>query len=148
MPPTNRRDSPGYDPSYSLAYGAFSTAMLDYLGRELGYKEDQPYEILTSKVQPWRWNANNEVVNVTDRLATAMRDNPHLRVLVMGGYTDLATPPEGVAYSVRHMLNLPENVRKNFTTTFYDGGHMFYLNPPDLVKTRADIVDFIKAGAQ
>jgi carboxypeptidase C (cathepsin A) len=137
-------DSPDYDPSYSLAYGAFSTAMLDYLGRDLGYKEDQPYEILTSKVQPWRWDTSNEVVNLTDRLSTAMRDNPHLKVLVMGGYTDLATPPEGVAYSVRHMLNLPENVRKNFTTTFYDGGHMFYLNPPDLVKTRKDIVAFIK----
>jgi carboxypeptidase C (cathepsin A) len=140
-------DSPGYDPSYSLAFGAFSTAMLDYLGRELGYKEDQPYEILTSKVQPWRWDAENEVVNLSDRLATAMRDNPHLKVLVMGGYTDLATPPEGVAYSVRHMLNLPENVRKNFTTTFYDGGHMFYLNPPDLVKTRADLVEFLTRDA-
>lgn len=139
-------DTPGYDPSYSLAYGAFSTAMLDYLGRELAYKEDQPYEILTGKVQPWRWNSSNEVVNLSDRLATAMRDNPHLRVLVMGGHTDLATPPEGVAYSVRHMLNLPENVRKNITSTFYDGGHMFYLNPPDLVRCRKDLVDFIKGG--
>lgn len=139
--------SPGYDPSYSLAYGAFSTAMLDFLGRELGYKEDRPYEILTGKVQPWRWDASNEVVNLSDRLTAAMRDNPHLKVLVMGGHTDLATPPEGVAYSVRHMLDLPANVRKNITSTFYDGGHMFYLNPPDLVKTRADIVNFLKAAA-
>lgn len=135
---------PGYDPSYSLAYGAFSTAMLDYLGRELGYKEEQPYEILTGKVQPWRWNANNEIVNLSDRLATAMRDNPHLRVLVMGGRTDLATPPEGVAYSIRHLLDLPANVRGNIVTTRYEGGHMFYLNPPDLVKTRADLVKFIQ----
>jgi carboxypeptidase C (cathepsin A) len=137
---------PDYDPSYSLAYGAFSSALLDYLGRELGYKEDQPYEILTGKVQPWRWNTSNEVVNVSDRLATAMRDNPHLRVLLMGGHTDLATPPAGTAHSVRHMLNLPVNVRKNITTTLYDGGHMFYLNPPDLIKCRADIVNFIEAG--
>ncbi len=139
-------ESPEYDPSYSLAYGAFSTAMLDYLGRELGYKEDQPYEILTGKVRPWRWNTSNEVVNLSDRLATAMRDNPHLRVLVMGGHTDLATPPAGVAYSVRHMLNLPANVRQNISTTYYDGGHMFYLNPPDLAKSRADIVNFIQSG--
>ena len=139
-------ESPEYDPSYSLAYGAFSTAMLDYLGRELGYKEDQPYEILTGKVQPWQWNTSNKVVNLSGRLATAMRDNPHLRVLVMSGRTDLATPPEGVAYSVRHMLNLPENVRKNISTAFFDGGHMFYLNPPDLIKCRADIVNFIQAG--
>lgn len=137
---------PDYDPSYSLAFGAFSTAMLDYLGRELGYKEDQPYEILTSKVQPWRWNSENSVVNVSDRLVTALRDNPHLRVLVMGGHTDLATPPEGVAYSIRHMLNLPDNLRRNITTEFYDGGHMFYLNPPDLVKCRADLIQFLGGG--
>lgn len=137
--------TPDYDPSYSLAYGAFATAMLDYLGRDLGYKEDQPYEILTGKVQPWKWNTSNSVVNLSDRLATAMRDNPNLRVLVMGGYTDLATPPTGVAYSVRHMLNLPENVRNNISTTYFDGGHMFYLNPPDLIKCRKDIVNFIQA---
>ena len=138
---------PDYDPSYALAYGAFSTAMLDYLGRDLGYKEDQPYEILTSKVQPWRWNTNNEVVNLSERLAAAMRDNPHLKVLVMGGYTDLATPPEGVAYSIRHLLDLPENVRGNIQTTSFDGGHMFYLNPPDLVKARADLLKFIQPDA-
>ena len=139
-------EAPEYDPSYSLAYGAFSTAMLDYLGRDLGYKEDQPYEILTGKVQPWRWNSSNEIVNLSGRLAAAIRDNPHLRVLVMGGRTDLATPPEGVAYSVRHMLNLPTNLRQNISTAFFDGGHMFYLNPPDLVKCRADIVKFIQSG--
>ena len=137
---------PDYDPSYALAYGAFSTAMLDYLGRDLGYKEDQPYEILTSKVQPWRWNTSNEVVNLSEKLASAMRDNPHLKVLVMGGYTDLATPPEGVAYSIRHLLDLPENVRSNIQSTSYNGGHMFYLNPPDLTKTRSDLVKFIQDG--
>lgn len=139
-------EMPEYDPSYSLVYGAFSTAMLDYLGRDLRYKEDQPYEILTGKVQPWRWNSANEVVNLSGRLASAMRDNPHLRVLVMGGRTDLATPPAGVAYSVSHMLNLPASARHQITTTYYDGGHMFYLNPPDLIKSRADLVDFIRAG--
>jgi carboxypeptidase C (cathepsin A) len=137
---------PEYDPSYSLAYGAFATAMLDYLGRDLGYKEDQPYEILTSKVHPWKWNTTNQVVNVSDRLATAMSEYPHLRVLVMGGYTDLATPPEGVAHSLRHLLGLPADTRKNISTTFYDGGHMFYLNPPDLIKTRTDLLHFIQQG--
>jgi carboxypeptidase C (cathepsin A) len=138
--------NPQYDPSYSLAYGAFSTAMLDYLGRDLGYKEDQPYEILTGKVQPWRWNANNQVVNVSERLGIAMRDNPHLKILVMGGHTDLATPPEGVAYSIRHLFGLSAQARANIQTTYYDGGHMFYLNPPDLLKTREDLVKFIQPG--
>jgi carboxypeptidase C (cathepsin A) len=136
-----------YDPSYSLAYGAISSAMLDYLGRELGYKEDQPYEILTGKVHPWRWNANNSIVNVGNRLATAMRDNPHLRVHVMGGYTDLATPHEGVAHSLRHLPNLPESARGNITSTMFDGGHMFYFNAPDLAKTRTDLLEFLRNSA-
>jgi carboxypeptidase C (cathepsin A) len=137
---------PEYDPSYALAYGAFSTALLDYMSAELGYHEDQPYEILTGKVQPWNWGPSNSVTNVSDRLATAMRDNPRLRVLVMGGYTDLATPPEGVAHSVRHMLHLSSALRSNISTVFYEGGHMFYLNPPDLVKTRKDLLEFLKSA--
>jgi carboxypeptidase C (cathepsin A) len=136
------------DPSYALAYGAFASAMLDYLGRDLGWKEDQPYEILTSKVQPWKYNSDNEVVNLSGKLAEAIRDNPHLKVLVMGGRTDLATPPEGMAYSIRQMLDLPESLRKNFEFTHYDGGHMFYLNPPDLVKCRTDLVKFIESAAK
>jgi carboxypeptidase C (cathepsin A) len=132
-----------FDPSYSLAYGAFSSAMMDYLGRDLGYDEDQPYEIITSKVAPWRWDAENTVVSVADRLSTAMRDNPHLKVLVMSGHNDLATPPESMAQSLRQMLDLPQAARSRIRTEYYEGGHMFYLNPADLKKTRVDLVKFL-----
>jgi len=137
-----------YDPSYSLAYGAFSTAVMDYLCRDLGYDEERPYEILTPKVMPWRWDANNAVVNVADRLSTAMRDNPHLRVMVMSGHNDLATPPESMAYSLRHMLDLPQAARSKIETVFYDSGHMFYLNPVDLKKTRDDLVKFLTESSK
>jgi len=136
----------GYDPSYSLAFGAFSTALLDYLGRDLGWKEDQPYEILTRKVQPWRWNADNGYVNLSDRLAEAMRDNPRLKLLVMCGDRDLATPADGIAYSFRHLPGLPPALRANVGFSRYAGGHMFYLNPPDRAKTRADLVNFIQSA--
>jgi len=138
--------APDCDPSYELAYGAFATAFLDYLGRDLGYKEDRPYEVLTGKVNPWRWDANNSIVSVSGRLASALRDNPYLRVLVLAGYTDLATPPECVGYSLRHMLELPASALANIQTARFDGGHMFYLNPPDLAKARAELVKFIEAG--
>lgn len=134
-----------YDPSYSLALGAFSTAMLDYLGRELKYKEEQPYEILTGKVSPWRWDSENQRLNVAPQLASAMRDNPSLRVLVMAGHADLATPPEGIAYSLRHLPGLPGSYKDRIDTVFYDAGHMFYLNPPDLKKSRTDLVAFISS---
>jgi carboxypeptidase C (cathepsin A) len=44
------------------------------------------------------------------------------------------------------MFDLPDGARANITNTRYEGGHMFYLNPPDLAKTRADLVNFIQAG--
>ncbi|MFD2258086.1 S10 family peptidase [Luteolibacter algae] len=131
-----------YDPSYSLALGAFSTAMLSYLGDDLGWKEDQPYEILTS-VSPWKFNSDNRIVNVADSLATAMRDNPRMRVLVMGAYADLATPPQSMEYSLRQIDGFPDALRKNISFEYYEAGHMFYLNPPDLVKARKDLVEFI-----
>ncbi len=132
-----------YDPSYSLAFGAFSSAMMTYLGQDLGWKEDRPYEILTGKVQPWNWSASNGYVNLSNRLGAAMRDNPHLRVLVMCGRTDLATPEDGIAYSFRQMHEVPDAQRANVSFTHYDGGHMFYLNPPDLTKCRTDLVKFL-----
>jgi carboxypeptidase C (cathepsin A) len=137
-------ESAEYDPSYSLAYQAFSTTMLTYLGDELGWKEDQPYEILTSAVHPWKYGADNRIVNLTGDLATAMRDNPKLRILVMGAHTDLATPPEGVAYSFRQLTGTSPALLDQVKYTYYDAGHMFYTNPSDLKKSRKDLVEFIK----
>lgn len=134
---------PEYDPSFSLALGAYSTTMLGYLTEELGWKEDSPYEILTGKVHPWKWGATNGYVNLTNRLGTALRDNPHLRVLVMEGGCDLATPPDGIRYSINQMTDASESALKRITHVEYHAGHMFYLNLPDLVKSRKDLVDFI-----
>ena len=132
-----------YDPSYALVYGAFSSAMLDFLGRDLGWEDHRQYEILTRNVQPWEWNADNRIVNVGERLARAIRDNPHLRVLVMGAYADLATPPDGMLHSMRHLPGLTNGGRDNFDFVEYESGHMFYLNPPDLEKMRVDLLRFI-----
>ncbi len=132
-----------YDPSYSLAIGAFSTAMLSYVGEDLGWQEDEHYEVLTNKVSPWRYGSDNRVVNVTGRLVNAIRDNPKLKVLVMGAYADLATPPDGIPYSLSQAMDFPESLRDNVTYTYYDAGHMFYVNPPDLAKSRKDLVEFL-----
>jgi len=133
-----------YDPSYALALGAFSTAMLAYLGDELGWEEDQPYEILTG-VGPWKYGSDNSIVHGADRMAGALRDDPQLRVLVMGAHADLATPPEGMAYSLRQIVGFPPALKSRIEFTYYDAGHMFYLNPPDLKKARTDLVEFIHA---
>ena len=76
-------DYASYDPSYSVAYGAFSTAINDYLSRDLGWEGHHPYKILTSDVRPWDWGTSNSVVNMARNLESAMRENPDLRILVM-----------------------------------------------------------------
>ena len=135
---------PSYDPSYSVAYGAFATAINDYLGRDLGWEGHHPYKILTGDVQPWNWGASNRVVSMSRNLESALRENPNLRILVMCGHTDLATPPANMQYSVDHLFSVPTERRNEIKFTFYEAGHMFYLNQPDLEKMRKDLVDFIK----
>ena len=135
-------DHPDYDPSYSVVHGPISTAMLDYLGRDLGWKDERVYEILTGKVHPWNWNANNSYVNLSGSIASALKHNPKLRVLVQCGHTDLATPASGILYSIDHLM-LPKAQRANIQTAWYDAGHMFYLNQTDLEKMRKDLVSFI-----
>ncbi|MGJ8723824.1 MAG: S10 family peptidase [Roseibacillus sp.] len=147
--PAQSKDSdyPSYDPSYAVAYGAFSTAMLAYLTDDLGGNEiHHPYRILTGKVHPWKWNSENRVVNVSGRLQSAMTDNPNLRVLIMGGYTDFATPPSGIEYTLNQLIDLPKQSRDRISYVYYEAGHMFYLNEPDIIKMRVDLVDFLKAG--
>lgn len=139
-------DYPSYDPSYAVAYGAFSTSMLAYLTDDLGGNEiHHTYRILTRKVHPWNWNSENRVVNVAGRLQTAMTDNPNLRVLIMGGYTDFATPPSGIEYTLNQMIDLPKQSRDRISYVYYDAGHMFYLNEPDIIKMRTDLVEFLQA---
>jgi carboxypeptidase C (cathepsin A) len=81
---------------------------------------------------------------MTRNLENALRENPNLRVLVMCGYTDLATPPANMQYSISHLFKIPDERREAIKFTWYDGGHMFYLNQPDLEKMRKDLVEFIK----
>jgi carboxypeptidase C (cathepsin A) len=60
----------------------------------------------------------------------------------MTGHNDLATPGDSMMHSTRQMLDLAEPLRKNIEFTYYEGGHMFYLNPADLKKMRDDLVKF------
>jgi len=135
---------PDYDPSYEVVAGPFSSSLLGYLN-ELGWKDNRPYEVLTGAVHPWRWGKGNGYVNMAGELAEAMRDNPHLRVCVMGGLTDLATPVDGMRYTLSHIFSLPEERVAAIEFPLYEAGHMFYLNQPDLEKLRVDLVKFITA---
>jgi len=134
--------APRFDPSYSSVYGPFAAAMNDYVRRELRFTNDLPYEILTG-VKPWDYDAVSSYPSVTDRLASVMTQNPYLRVLVLAGLCDLATPMDGMRYSLDHLRVDPE-IRTNISWAEYQSGHMMYVNRPDLAKLRKDLEKFLR----
>jgi carboxypeptidase C (cathepsin A) len=111
----------------------------------LKYEEDKPYEILGG-IGKWNWGAENEFVDVTTTLATAMTRNPFLKVHVSCGYTDLATPYLATHYTLQHM-NLPEPLRANLIMDDYDSGHMMYLKLAELKKQKADLARFVRSAS-
>ena len=141
-------DYAAYDPSYSVVYGAFATGMNDYLSRTLNWEGHHPYNILSRSVQPWNWGPRNTITNMSRHVENALRSNPDLRFLVMSGYTDLATPAANMQHSISHLFGIPNDRRKAIEFTFYEAGHMFYLNQPDLKKMRTDLVKFITPDLQ
>jgi carboxypeptidase C (cathepsin A) len=138
--------SPEFDPSYVLVSGVFSSAMNAYVREDLKFEKDLPYEILTS-VQPWNFSRRDAFPSTAPDLAAALKENPHLKVLVQCAWRDLACPPDGIQLSLRQ-LGLPEELKGNLQIEEYQAGHMFYLNPPDLAKSAKDTRAFIRKTLQ
>ena len=143
------RDSAGerneYDPSMSAILGAYSMALNQYVREELLFENDLPYEILTGRVQPWKYGpANNEYLNVGEDLRRAMNRNKALRVFVANGYHDLATPFFATEYTFDH-LQLPAELRGNVQMAYYDAGHMMYVRRADHEKLAGDLGAFYAA---
>ncbi|MBU3740972.1 MAG: peptidase S10 [Candidatus Kapabacteria bacterium] len=133
------------DPSHHPTIaGCFSTCINDYLTRELGVTTTLPYEVLTGRVHPWDYsNVQNEYLNVAPRLRNAMLSNPNLRVWVLNGYYDLATPFYGTEYTFDHMF-LPQPAKPNLQMTYYGAGHMMYLLKTELAKMKQDATTWFK----
>lgn len=142
------------DPAGSRAYGgdialdrvlgAYSGALKEYLRNQLQYESKLSYEILTPRVQPWSYEPfENRYVNVTETLEEAMWQNEHLRVLILCGYEDLATPFAGMEHSVAQ-LNLPGAAKeKGIRFAYYEGGHMMYTLPASRKQVSRDLLEFL-----
>jgi carboxypeptidase C (cathepsin A) len=141
------RDAAGeeneFDPSMVAIRGPYTAALNDYMRRQLRFESDLPYEILTGRVHPWRFEAHqNEFVDVGETLRKALSLNPYLKVFVANGYYDLATPYFATRYTFDH-LGLDESLQENVRMGFYEAGHMMYIHVPSLVQLKQDLADFI-----
>lgn len=137
-------DTTDYDPSYPAIQGAFTAALNAYVRSDLGYENDNAYEVLTGRVQPWSYaSATNRYAEVAGTLRSAMSKNRDLVVWVASGYYDLATPHFAAAYTIDH-LGLDPSRRGNVHQTFYECGHMMYIRHADLVKLKEDAAAFFR----
>jgi carboxypeptidase C (cathepsin A) len=75
-------------------------------------------------------------------LAYRMKLNPKMKVMLAGGYYDLATPYFEGIYEMHH-LQIPRALQSNITYRYYEVGHMIYVKEDILKQFRADVAAFI-----
>jgi carboxypeptidase C (cathepsin A) len=76
-------------------------------------------------------------------LAFTMKTNPKMRVLLAGGYYDLATPFFEGMYEMHH-LPMPQSLQANISYKYYPAGHMVYVNENVLKQFHDDVAKFVR----
>jgi len=136
-----------YDPQSSAISSAYVSLFNDYVRRDLKYGEGQTYLPMAdfgSAQWDFKHDGNTLNLNVSADLATAMKTNPRLKVMVNGGYYDLATPFYSAMYEDKH-LPIPESLAKNIQYDWYESGHMVYVRDESLEKLHDRVAAFIKS---
>jgi carboxypeptidase C (cathepsin A) len=144
--PEGLLDTRFYDPTGSAILPPYTAVFNNYVRTELGYKADTPYKVFAWNEEAfhrWEWgNAEKGFPNTAPSLRAAIVQNPYLKILVMEGHYDLATPFAAADYTMEH-LNLAPEYRKNISYATYDAGHMVYIDSQSHVKMKRDTVEFM-----
>jgi carboxypeptidase C (cathepsin A) len=128
-----------YDPQSTAISSAYFSLINSYVRNVLKYGAGSTY-IPSALFDGARWDMNRggqggrggggasgaAGLNVIGDLANAMKTNPNLKVMVNGGYYDLATPYFAAVYEERH-LPIPDSLTKNIEYDWYESGHMAYV---------------------
>jgi len=148
--PDGLLDTPFYDPAGSETTAPFTSALNNYLRTELNYKVDMPYHVSAREEfdDKWDWgSAINGFPDTASAMRRAIAKSLSLKILVMEGYYDLATPYHAANYTMQH-LDLPKKYHDNISFATYESGHMVYLASDSLKKMKADVANFMdNAGA-
>jgi carboxypeptidase C (cathepsin A) len=139
-----------YDPQSSAISSAYVSLFNDYVRKDLKYGEGQTYlpQALFGPGFPWdfKHNGNPIAANVAPDLAEALKTNPRLKIMVNGGYYDLATPFFAAQYEEKH-LPIPQSLAKNIEYDWYESGHMVYVRDESLKQLHDRVAAFIKSSS-
>ncbi|MDG3439292.1 S10 family peptidase [Nitrospirillum amazonense] len=130
------------DPAMGQYVPGFVGAFNDYIRHDLGVTVAEPYEAISFRTVNARWDygkASGAETNHAKDLATAMRRNPRLRVMVGAGYYDLVTTLGSAAYTIAH-AGIPQDRTE---THLYPSGHMPYMGNEARTALARDVRTFL-----
>lgn len=132
-----------YDPSWATYTGAYAAMWQDYVRKDLKWISEAWYNV-SGNVRPWDQGQPGQPA---ESLRAAMTQERHLKLMVMAGYYDHATPFNGIEHTVSHM-SLEPNIRKNVSFVYYETGHMVYVDKKAREKMRKDVIGFINMASK
>ncbi|MEU4197698.1 peptidase S10 [Kribbella sp. NPDC026611] len=141
-------ETPDRDPSFNAITGPYAAALNHYLRMELEYHNDLPYEVLSmDAAKNWSYKEfEGQQITVAEKLAEAMRVNPHLKVHVASGHYDGATPYFATENTLSR-LQIPADLTTNIEVKYYPAGHMMYVHNPSRIQQSADLATFITTSS-
>jgi len=139
-----------YDPQSAAIASAYVTAFNEYVRKTLNYGKDKTYRPFAHLWRNWDFTHRQpgsrgpslQACNTLPDLAMAMKYNPGLKVLLTGGYYDIATPFYEGWYEMHH-LKIPADLQKNIEYRYYESGHMVYAHHESLKAIHDDVATFI-----
>ena len=115
------------DPILDAIIAPTTSAMVDFDTRVVGWKFlASDYQVLSGKVNG-AWSFEDATVESVTDLRQALATDPHMRVLIAHGYTDLSCPFFASQLIIDQIPNMGDPSRLKLG--LYPGGHMFYSRP-------------------
>jgi carboxypeptidase C (cathepsin A) len=138
-----------YDPQSAAISSAYISLFNRYVRQVLKFGQGLTYVGFNANSNnQWQWTSmkygNPSGTNVSNDLADAMKMNPRLKVMVNGGYFDLATPFYAARYEDKH-LPISPSVASNIQYHWYKSGHMIYVRAAAAKELHNNVAAFIKS---
>lgn len=139
------------DPQSDAISSAYVSLFNTYVLNDLNYGKLRSYRTSLyghgSVDWDWEHKGNFGRVNVMGDLAKTMKKNDRLKVLMIGGYYDIATPYFEAIYEL-DQLPLPKALFANISYKLYESGHMVYVNDEFAEKLATDVRAFIRENKE